>query len=335
MPNELIGVVGKPLLISHVVSADTAFAVNNALITIWSSAGTAVLTNQVAEAEPSYGTEALEHQLSYLWSNPATADDYRYLLVPDDSLSDPIPGVILIWPTTSLLDRYIVRVRGWLQDPQAGEDQRSLSLRDYRDGLKAAVDAFSVGTVDEKTGKLHGANPRRVVATVSLSAGVWQYNLSSLTSYESRFSRFVRLEYPVDVTAQTKYLLGREDWEELPDEGVWRFKNAVPVAGEQAAITYTARHSLTHTQDTLPTYAFESVCQYAAGLLVAGPQANEYLRTSAPEIAAGMISYEPRSRSANSYGQTLMEQARTAWETFAAGTLRPRSRAWTAHVGCR
>lgn len=347
MADDLTGIIGGQLLIEHSVLPATSTPITAATITIVNPAaesGEEVVIDAAAmtvtagtgvEGEDANGIEVGAYGVAYNFdTDGADAGDYHYVIIPTPG--EAIRGGFFLWPVFSRLERYVRRVKRWVKDSNLGEDQQTLSDRDYLDALNVAVEAYSRGAWDPKQQKLRGANPQMLSEEVSLTADVWEYDLEDLPSYSNDFSRFVRVEYPVAADQQTKYYLATGDWQELPREGVWRFLNAVPTTGEEARITYTAPHSLSHTADTIPAYHFEALCKFAAGVVLLGPQAFLYLRTNAPEIGAQFLNYEPRSNSAHKFGLALMEQAMSEWESVGvnAAANTSKNRAWTLDVGC-
>lgn len=315
---DLLYRIGEAKRILHIVRhpEGTAFAVTSVAVSIWNSAGTAVVTAGLGTAVP--GTAAVEHDLYYLWT-PGTADDYTYLLsYLVGSETKALWGSVAVLPTTSKYDKYVLAIQDLLQEHTSGEDSQLLS---YRDLMRAA---------DLTVRRYSQDRPRELRTTVTLTASDWTYLLSDLATGQSPaagwvndFSQIVRVNYPRDTTLQSRTFLGPLDAEVDERAGEWRFVHASPSAGQTADVWWTTTHTLSHTIDTIPTVDFPSVCQWgtAEALLML---ANAASHTDAPQQAAEFVSYRDKQQRYRQQAMDLKREAQAGWRktVFSIGGAR-------------
>jgi hypothetical protein len=310
--DDLISVEDVPFRISHKLTpaegSDT-FTVTSATVSIFNSAGTELVAATAASAEsPGFGVSTAALVVYYDYT-PTDPGDFSYVLLPlIGGARITLRGRFTVWPKFSLLDRYIGRIQGWLQETEIGEAQQDLSLRDYRDALAVAVRAFSE------------VRPRELRKDVSLTANDWTYALSGLATgitptaeWAEGVSRILEVEEPYDATLQSRSILGPLDFEVDERAAEWRLKYVSPSAGQTARVTWTALHTLSHTVDTLPADAFELLTQYAAGVALQGPLANLATRTNDPQIAADVVSFRDRQQRSRQQGMEMQAAAKRLW----------------------
>lgn len=302
MPADRLARPSSTYRLSFLVEAASAVTVNDVRAYIYDEAEAVVVDGALGGA---LGNGTTQVEPYYDWSVPATAGDYKFSF---EFLNGTLPqfeqGFVLVWPRTSKLDRYIERVKGWVQETEMGELQQALSLRDYRDALAAAVRDYS------------RKSPRLVQKDVSLTASQWEYDLSTLTagaspaaSWVNDFSRIVRIEPDVDSTLQSRYYEPLLQFSVDERRAKWRFENRSPSSGDTARVDWETTHTLSHSVDTLPTLDFEPLCEYAAGVVLENPQAVQWLRTRNPQIAGDFVSFDNKSRDAVMLGARLKKEA--------------------------
>jgi len=297
--------VGEKRAIAHTVSADDPFAVDRVSVALFDSVGTAVVSGASGTIT---AVSATQYQLGYVWDTTGlAAGDYGYQLryyVDAEELL--IPGTVSLLPLTSKYDRWVTRVTAWIAENQVAEAQRQLTYTDLTQALQTALDRYELD------------QPRRILETVSLSAGVFEYSLPS--GWAGSFSRVASFEYPVDDTDQCRQYLEVFEWETDEALGTWRFTVDVPSAGQVARIYYTARHTLSHTADTIPADHFEAVSMYAAGVALL-TLANLAAQTTGPGIGADLVSYRTKQQEYQSQAKELMRRAESLWGCV--NTLQP------------
>jgi len=135
-----------------------------------------------------------------------------------------------------------------------------------------------------------GDRPYEIVATLT-GNGVL-YDLT-LTSWEDRWSRVIRVEYPAG-EKEPVYLESR-DYLVLPGTTTFRLRSAVPATGETAKVTYAARWPVptdTASVDKIPTPWFEAVAALAASDLLR-TTAVEWARQSSAQVAGFTVDRDP------------------------------------------
>lgn len=326
MADDLLVVEGGLLRIEHLTEGATAPTITEVRCWIYNEFQAVIAANAPGGFLNAYSTTQSLYWYDYLPADLEPCDQgdryYRLGRLVGTEWRYEI-GSFLVWPRTSKLDRYIARTQGWVQETGMGEAVADLSLRDYRDCLRAAVRSYS----DD--------NPREVRVDVTLAADTWEYPLTALSvpaavgvpaaAWVPDFSQVLLCEPRVDATLQSQYFTGPAAplWLRpqcahgiLIDEpgGKLRFTYRTPSAGEVARIWYTSTHELCHTADSLPAQAFERVTQYAAGLAMMGPMANRAARTNDPSIASDMYSMRDITERASSQGKMMCDQAGAAWK---------------------
>jgi hypothetical protein len=160
--DDLISVVGGQLLVDHQITPPTGTAITGAALTVFDRTGAkplgldgAVMTVTTGDGDNGYDDGA--YGVSYaITTDDLEPGNYTYLVLPNTG--QPIRGVLTLWPQWSALDAYIQQVQDLLQDTEAGEDQRFLSLRDYQRSLAAAGVAYAKDrdaiTLDHETDEL-------------------------------------------------------------------------------------------------------------------------------------------------------------------------------------
>lgn len=302
MPNSaLIYRVGAIKRISHVITAETAFTVSAVTIAIYDSAGTATVPTTAGSVDN--GSADTEHEIYYLWT-PATAGDYTYLLLYTIGAQKlEAWGAVTVLPAASKYDRYAARINRALAEAEIGDAQAELSYRQLMDAAQVAVRMYSAD------------RPRRRQVSIALTAAQWEYPLSGVTGWESQFSELVSLEPDVDATVQAQYFLTPQEWYVDEDRAtpVWGFVNRSPSSGETARLTYTTLHTLSHTEDTLPSRDWEAVCLYAAGVAAETALASKAARTGEPETAGGIVSRRDQAQRWSSQADRLKKAAVKQW----------------------
>lgn len=288
---------GETRALAHTITADEPFAVTAVWVTLLDATGA-----EVVSAAPGTLTAvaANQYQLGYLWDTTGREPgDYVYQLHYEvDGETLVIPGQVTLLPQVSQLDRYQRRVRGWLAEAKLAEPQRQLDYLDLTQALEAAVSRYELD------------QPRRVLETVTLTAGTDEYALPS--GWVPGFSQLQSVEYPVDDTAQDQRYLEPHAWRVDELRGIWRFVYDTPGAGETARLVYTTRHTLSHTEDTLPARHFEALCQYAAGQALL-TLANQAAQTTGPGLAADTITYRTKQQEYLAQARELLRRAESAW----------------------
>jgi len=289
--------VGEIRALAHTITADEPFDIDSVSATIYTSAGTAIVSGAAGTIT---AVAANEYQISYLWdTSDGEPGEYVYQLsyvVDGEELL--VPGQVTLLPLVSQYDRYQHRVRGWLAEAKVTESQRQLDYLDLMQALDAAVSRYELD------------QPLRTQATVSLSSGVFEYDLPS--GWVNGLSQLESIEYPVDDTAQDRLYLEPHEWRVDELRGKWRFVYHTPSAGETARLTYTGRHTLSHITDTLPARHFEALCQYAAGQALL-TLANKAAQTTGPGLAADTITYRTKQQEYLAQAKELLRRGEIGW----------------------
>jgi len=289
--------VGEKRAIGHTVRADEPFAIDSVTATIYTSAGSTIVNDASGTIT---AVSATEYQLAYVWDTTGrAAGDYVYQLrYQVDAEELLLPGLISLLPVTSKYDPWVQRVLGWIAESKVSEAQRQLSYVDVMQALQAAISRYELD------------QPRRILETVSLSAGQFEYDVPS--GWVEGRSRIQALEYPVQDTSQTRTYLDPSEWAVDGSRAKWRFTCQVPSAGETARLLYSGRHTLSHTEDTLPAQHFEAVSMYAAGEALL-TLANLATQSTGPGYSADAISYRTKQQEYQSQARELRRWAETMW----------------------
>lgn len=291
----------------HVDGGDT---ISSATISIKkASDDSAVITNAVCTVYPGSTANDL-HDITYLWAVGASqaAGDYYYRIkyVRGNGETLTIPGQLVVRATTSKRDRYLARIARWLRQGEQGVAQRSVTEQDALSALDAAVIAYS---------KIH---PQRKESTANTTAGAWEFDLPS--DWVDRYSYLERVEYPYDLTEQARWYYPAGGLAFVVDEvrDKWSFTDGMgnPVLTTEASkvirLYYTLPHAVTDTADSLPWDTFESVTQYAAGVLL-DTLATEAARMEDPNIGADVVVTRDRQLKYRQQAQAYKAEARAVW----------------------
>lgn len=302
---DLVFRVGETRRIEHIISSDTAFSVSGTTCTIRDSAGTAVVTAGAGSQDSGSGTEK---RAWYVWATTGrTAGAYTYQIsytIGAETLF--ATGSLTLLPATSKLDSYVQRTVRYVAEAATSDDQQAVSEAGYREAVADAVRAFSL------------ARPRRLQASVSMVANTFEYALPS--GWVNEFSTIQTLEYPVDDTLITKYYLDTDEYKVDEIRAKWRFTEITPASGETARVQYTVPYTLTDSSDTLPTDRFESLCMYAAGLVLM-QLSNRAAGTSEPQVGAQVAGYRSKQAEYRKQAEGWLKLATSQWGGTRSATL--------------
>jgi hypothetical protein len=250
--------VGDVYRISIQLDLQEPASISGTVAYLYTSAGTVLTgTNGAAGGQTGHeGDVSKRWDLYYDWATTGlSADDYTGKLVytvGTETRSEWFEQTLL--PVTSKYDRWVQTIGAVLQQERVGEALERLGYRDLMRAASMAVEEYS------------RFNPRVLQYSKTLTAGVWVYNLTDLTSWVNGFSELRPPIYPYDSTLQSRPALGPLDYVVDEAAGTYRFLYATPSAGEIALLDYTAPHTLSHTVDTLPAAHYYALTRYAAGL---------------------------------------------------------------------
>jgi hypothetical protein len=254
--------------------------------------------------------DATEWEIYYLWT-PVVAGDYGIRMLwtaGEETRPSKTFDRALVWPVTSRLDRYIARVMDLVQETEQGDSQQRLSLRDYRNALKATAEGYSRW------------NPRQAYQDYTLTSE-WLYDLPAGTAllppapWKPGFSDMVKIEHPYDETVQGQTFLRLEDWS--VDETLSQLRiNFSPTADNVLRARFTVPHVLTHRYDTLPSRDFEAICLHAAGWCLRWPLANQAAQTDDPHGQADVVSMRDQQQRRRQQGMEMMREAERRWRVI-------------------
>lgn len=143
--------------------------------------------------------------------------------------------------------------------------------------------------------------PRQVVEDV---AGDGTRALALPTGWQADFSDVRSIEYPIGNIPPTEF----ETWElyQGPSSTVIHLPSAVANAAN-ARVTYTARHTLSFTTDTLPVRDREAVSAYAAAILC-DQLANLFSQSSDSTIGADSVEHRSQAQEYDSRARALRKR---------------------------
>ena len=139
---------------------------------------------------------------------------------------------------------------------------------------------------------------------------------TSTLPWERGFSQVLRVFYPFVSTDQIPTEVDRRDWyiEEIPDTdaGVLerlRFKADSPSSAQTVRVTYSMRHTLSGTVNTIPDSYFNAVVQLiCAHYYMALAGVDSHTRDST--IGADVVDYNEQE---SKYGRRSMEHRKEYW----------------------
>lgn len=182
----------------------------------------------------------------------------------------------------------ITLVADKIRDLGTGVDQNTdvlLSDTEIGQEVDAAVSQYSV-------------DKPRVFVTDITGTGSQYYNVAAvdgMAGYEEGFTQIHAIEYPATAVSATKGLptyLDEDDWRWYRDETITYLylPNHTPTASQTIRITYTRRHTLSASVDTIPAGDFDAVCDLAAAYCCRRLAAN-FAKSSDSTIAADSVNY--------------------------------------------
>lgn len=182
-----------------------------------------------------------------------------------------------------------------LADFQSGVDRK---LQDDDASTRRISTTERDAFIAEAVARYSRDKPRLVVADV---AGGASFNLSLPSSpadaaWEKGFSSMQSVEYPYASTNQTPRLLDRRSWTILdtPSGQVLRFLTNTPQSGETVRLTYTVRHTLSASLNTIPDAHADAVTSLAASFY-AKALAAIFAASREPSLAADSVDYRSKA----------------------------------------
>lgn len=173
---------------------------------------------------------------------------------------------------------YIVAISGLV----AGE--LPLSEPDKIAALSSAVKRYS------------GDNPREIPEDITGDGG-FDYPVAQLAHWADKFSKIIRVEYPVDDTSPVPPIVSDTEWRlwNLPSGQQLRFLHAKPAATETIRIIYTALHTCDDDTCTIPSVDAEAVARLAAAEFC-DMVATYYANTADSVIQADSVAHASRAQ---------------------------------------
>lgn len=141
-----------------------------------------------------------------------------------------------------------------------------------------------------------GDNPRVVPEDIPGDGG-FDYPASALDHWADKFSKIIRVEYPVDDTRPLPKYVPDTDWRlwNKPAGQCLRFLHLRPAATEIIRITYTALHVCDDLACTIPAVDAEAVARLAAAEFC-DMLATYYANTADSVIRADSVSHASRAQ---------------------------------------
>lgn len=159
------------------------------------------------------------------------------------------------------------------------DDEAAIATAQRDQAIALAVDRYSQD------------RPRAKIEDVSAPGGE---TLTLPASYESGFSRLTQIEYPVGDVPPT--LIVPERWQVLATpSGDRLLLDGAPASGQTLRLSYTIRHVLDATTDTIPRNDREAAAKWGAALLLEQLAARA-AGTTDPTIAADGVQRADQAR---------------------------------------
>lgn len=298
---DLVFRVGETPDITHRVNIDApGDSIESATIAIHDAEGTAVVPAGAVTVSPG-AQEATSHTLTYLFAigaNPPGEYTYRLAYTRGNGAVRIIPGEFTVRPAFSPRDRYVRRVAVWLRRGAIQPLHRPLSEPEVLSALDAAALAYS------------RIRPQDADDEVATTDGSFEFDLPD--AWVSEFSEIREVIYPWDPDEQARpaYSGAYVRTDEL--RGKWWLVSATTEATKVARVIYTVPRILTDAEVTVPSHAFESVTQYAAGVAL-DMLANEASGREAPQHAADIVGYQDRQQKYRAQAEAMMAAAERQW----------------------
>lgn len=151
---------------------------------------------------------------------------------------------------------------------------------------------FAIGAAVKK----YSGHRPRIVAEDEAGTGGFDYALTLLEDWLEGFSVIKTVEYPVDDTDEAPDVLTDDAWRIYlkPAGKCLRFLDGKPATTETFRVTYTAPHSCTDTECTIPTFDEEPV-QILAAALFCDMLAAYYAQSQDSVIQADVVDHKSKS----------------------------------------
>ncbi len=302
MNDDAIYRVGETKRVAYIARAKTGtFEVDAVTFELYEEGNSTALVTASGGVDNSDPAATHEIYYNYTPTSGQVGDRIAHLFATVGTQVLGTRWEVTVLPKTSKFDPWVREITDWIQQSEVSESAAMLSYRNLMQAAVAAVRVF-----DQH-------RPQRLLVTKALTASDWTYTISTdFTSWEDGFSRVEEIEYPVDATVQSRSLLRFDDVVFDVPRDEWRFVNHTPSTGESAKIIYTARHSLSHTADTVPTNFRPAVACYAAGLALM-MAANKAAGSEAGSAGADTVNFRSKQQEFSAQARALKEQGLKMW----------------------
>jgi hypothetical protein len=298
---ERIARIGTPyrLAFEWTFDADTPNAITAAAVHVYDSAGLAIAGSPFTGTANEIAANVKYRPFHNLTTSGLPAGDYtgRFVYTSTHPIDDDEFWFSLL-PVTSKFDAWYERMRRVVMDSQYGEGTTTASFRDYMEAALEAVDEYSK------------VKPRHLEEALTLAAGDFTYALP--LTWSNGLSEVLSLEYPEEATWQSKSFLQERDYRIDEVDGLLYLTRHTPSAGQTARLLYTARHTLSHTVDTIPAGDFRAVSLFAAACLLRS-LANRAAGTDSSALQAQAVNYRDVTQRYMAQADALTKQARREW----------------------